>query len=383
MMLESAAAGFCVVMTAVQLVTAGMVAIRCRKRAEALPVRRNAPAVTVLRPLRGIDNYAAETLGSSFRLDYPDYELVFCVAAGDDPVIGLVERLMQASPKVKARLLVGDDRVSANPKLNNLVKGWDAAAHDWIITADSNVEMPRDYIQRLTTRWGAGTGAVCSTPIGTRPENFWAALECAFLNTHQARWQYVGECLGLGFAQGKSMLLHHPVIARGGGIRALGAELAEDAALTKLVREAGLHVHLVANPFPQPLGRRKAGEIWARQLRWARLRRASFPLFFFPEIFTGAALPILAGAYAAGQFGLSVTGILALLLALWYGAEALLARAAGWPLPLRLLPAFLLRDALLPLLWIEAWRSDDFVWRGNAMTVGAKLPRGSSQTSQG
>src|SRR5260221_5033107 len=121
-------------------------------------------------------------------------------------------------------------------------------------------------------------------PIGARPENFWAELECAFLNPLQARWQYVGESLGLGFAQGKSMLFHRAEIARGGGIRALGAELAEDAAATKLVRAAGLDVRLVDNPFAQPLGRRTAREIWSRQGRWGPLRGARFPSVLLPVV---------------------------------------------------------------------------------------------------
>jgi len=29
----------------------------------------------------------------------------------------------------------------------------------------------------------------------------------------------------------------------------------------------------------------------------------------------------------------------------------------------------MLRDALLPALWIAAWVGNDFEWRGNAMTV--------------
>jgi len=29
----------------------------------------------------------------------------------------------------------------------------------------------------------------------------------------------------------------------------------------------------------------------------------------------------------------------------------------------------MLRDALLPLLWIAAWTGDEFEWRGKAMTV--------------
>ncbi len=42
----------------------------------------------------------------------------------------------------------------------------------------------------------------------------------------------------------------------------------------------GLDAHLVNEPFQQPLGARKLKDVWARQLRWARLRRATFPLAF-------------------------------------------------------------------------------------------------------
>ena len=79
-------------------------------------------------------------------------------------------------------------------------------AHDWIVIADSNVLMPPDYIQRLFASWRADTGLVCSPPVGCLPDGFWAELECAFLNTYQARWQYFADALGFGFAQGKTML---------------------------------------------------------------------------------------------------------------------------------------------------------------------------------
>src|SRR5262249_43698111 len=160
--------------------------------------------------------------------------------------------------------------------------------------ADSNVLMPRDYIQRLLSTWIPGTGLVCSPPAGSRPSNFWAELECGFLNTHEARWQYVADSIGLGFAQGKSMLWRRELLERGGGIEALGRELAEAAASTKLVRAMGLRVRLVDRPFEQPLGVRTASEVWNRQLRWARLRRASFKAFFVPEILTGAVFPLAA-----------------------------------------------------------------------------------------
>lgn len=73
-------------------------------------------------------------------------------------------------------------------------------------------------------------------------------MECAFLNGSQARWQYAAEAIGMGFAQGKSMLWNKPFLEEHGGIRALAAEIAEDAASTKLVRNAGRKVHLVSAP---------------------------------------------------------------------------------------------------------------------------------------
>jgi ceramide glucosyltransferase len=35
----------------------------------------------------------------------------------------------------------------------------------------------------------------------------------------------------------------------------------------------------------------------------------------------------------------------------------------------------MLRNALLPALWIAAWISSDFEWRGNAMTIADQAGR--------
>ena len=362
-------AGFCLVTTLLQLATVAIAAVRCRIRGAHLPPPDPAPPVTVIRPVCGLDPFARETLASTFALDYPALEIIFCAARADDAAIPLVRELIGAHPRVAARLLIGEHRISSNPKLNNVVKGWDAAQHEWIILADSNVMMPGDYVQLLLGRWRPDTGLVCSPPRGSRPANGWGVLECAFLNTFQARFQYVGEALGQGFAQGKTMLFRRDVVEQHGGIRALGAEVAEDAASTKLVHAAGLRVHLADNPFEQPLGRRSAPEIWSRQLRWARLRRITFPLFFAPELLVGAAFPVLAGALAAHAAGRSVPLTILALLAVWYGAEMILARAAGWHLSWRLPFACIVRDLMLPALWVAAWIGDDFVWRGTPMNV--------------
>jgi ceramide glucosyltransferase len=363
------AAAFAGLALASHLVSIAVAMIRCRRLKRPHPRPRSAPGVTLVRPVCGIDNFVDETLRSSFTLDYPRYEVIFCVANAKDPVIAIVRRLIAEHPGLPARLLIGDERISSNPKLNNCVKGWAAAAYNWIVLADSNVLMPSDYIQRLLAAWRPDTGLVCSPPIGSRPEGFWAQVECAFLNTYQARWQYFAASISLGFAQGKTMMWWRDLLERAGGIRRLAAEVAEDAASTKVVRAAGLHVRLVDPPFEQPLGQRSARDVWNRQIRWARLRRASFMLYFAPELLSGAALPLLAVAVVAAGLGWSIPAALLLFGAVWYGAEVWLTHVAGWPVSLLYPLHGLTRDLLIPLLWADAWRNTGFVWRGNQMSV--------------
>lgn len=338
------------------------------RRVIPLPVGAQ-PPVSIVIPSRGVEPFTEETLQRAFSLDWPRYELIFCLAHAEDPVVKLINAAIARNPQVPARLLIGDDRVSANPKLNNCIKGWQAARHNWVILADSNVLMPKDYVQHLMAAWRPDTGLVCSTPIGSRPDGFWAEVECAFLNTLQARWQYAGEALGLGFAQGKSMLWNKPMLDANGGIQALAAEIAEDAAATKLVNGLGLNVNLVASPFEQPLGQRRFGEIWSRQTRWARLRRVTFPLFFAPEILTGAAIPLLFALIAAASVGVSLPTTALCVLAIAYLPECLLASAKGWYLSPRSVTAMLVRDAMLPAIWVRGWLGGAVEWRGNAMTI--------------
>jgi ceramide glucosyltransferase len=361
-----AAAVFCAVVSFIHIVS---IAIAIRRFRKPLRESRQNRPVSIVRPLCGIDNYGEETLRTTFELDYPDYEILFCVASPEDPVLPLARGLIAEYPGTSAKLLIGDDRVSTNPKLNNVIKGWRASAHDWIIIADSNVLMPRDYVQRLFASWRDDTGLVASPPIGTQPEGFWAEIECAFLNTYQARWQYLIDSLGRGFAQGKTMLWRRADLEQAGGIEALGKEVAEDAASTKIVRNAGYKVRLIDRPLAQPLGHRTASDVWSRQLRWARLRRASFFLYFLPEILSGGVIPTIAFAFLAAQFDWPVALSAAAFAAFWYGAEMLLAAAADWHMPL-LHPLYGLgRDLLLPALFVAALEGNDFVWRGNEMQV--------------
>ena len=364
----TAALIFCILAASTHLLTVALALFRV-SGPRRQPCGMKVESVSIVRPVCGCDHFDDMTLRSTFGLDATGYEIIFCAAREDDPAVPLVRKLISEYPHVDARLLIGDDRPTSNPKLNNIVKGWAAARRQWIVLADNNVLMPPHYLDDLFQRFTSGVGLVCSPPVGSCPIGFWAELECAFLNTYQARWQSAADTIGFGFAQGKSMLWRRDILDEAGGIEALGAEIAEDAAATKIVRAHGLDVRLVDSPFEQPLGLRTRAQVWDRQVRWARLRRATFPVFYAPEILSGCALPAASVLVAAAGFDFDPFVALFGLLSLWFGAEVLLAHAAGWHLRWYSPFSWLLRDLLLPVLWVEGWVGDTFVWRGNDMSV--------------
>src|SRR5262245_23581212 len=78
------------------------------------------PPVTIFKPLKGEDEGLEANLRSFFQLNYPTYQLLFCVADADDPAIAVVERLLREFPRHDARLIVGCPAFGLNPKVESL-----------------------------------------------------------------------------------------------------------------------------------------------------------------------------------------------------------------------------------------------------------------------
>lgn len=325
--------------------------------------------VTLLRPVCGVDRFDPVTLESSFHLTWPRYEVIFCAARADDAAVPVVQALIARYPGIPARLLIGDEPMSGNPKLNNLAKGWRAAAGDRVVMADANLLLPPEYIERLMAVDSPDAGLVSSPPIGTEADGLWAEVEAAFLNGNQARLQLLADSLGFGFAQGKTLMWSRDFLEANGGLPALGRNLAEDVAATKLVRAAGRRVRLSHLPFAQPIGRRDLSPVLARQVRWSKVRRDGFGLLFLTEPLNGALLPVLAATLAAGPWG--GAGVAAV----FYGAELILCRKMGWPVGALSLPAMMLRDAMIPVIWLATFKGRGIVWRGTSMAPGAIVER--------
>ena len=121
----------------------------CESRLSRAQARKHAPPVSILKPLRGTDPGMYAAFRSHCLQDYPDYELIFGVADGDDPAVALVERLQHEFPERRIQLLLCPRVLGTNLKVSNLVQMLPCAQHEYILVNDSDIRVPPDYLQQV------------------------------------------------------------------------------------------------------------------------------------------------------------------------------------------------------------------------------------------
>ena len=86
------AGAFALAALLVHLITSLSASRRCRVPHQRFPAFTHGPSVSIVRPLCGVDAYEELTLRSTFELEYAGYEVLFCCASADDPVVALVRQ---------------------------------------------------------------------------------------------------------------------------------------------------------------------------------------------------------------------------------------------------------------------------------------------------
>jgi cellulose synthase/poly-beta-1,6-N-acetylglucosamine synthase-like glycosyltransferase len=163
------------------------------------PARWHWPSVTVLKPLKGADDEGLEANLRSFVTQaYPGAcEVILSVADRADPALALAQRVCAAPGRtVPCRVIVGDDPTAGlNPKVANLLRGYEASTAEFVLISDSNIRVDRLYLRDLmraaTVEGGDSVALLSSVVRGVQPRSLgsllgaWRRLDVdMFLNVH-------------------------------------------------------------------------------------------------------------------------------------------------------------------------------------------------------
>jgi ceramide glucosyltransferase len=330
-----------------------------------------APAVTLLKPLRGCDATTESCLRSWFTQDYSGpIQILFGVASAEDPVCAIVRGLLQEFPAADAQLLVCGPLRGANLKVCKLAEIERLAKYELLVISDADVLVPRDLLASVVAPLQASEVGLVNCFY--RLENpATPAMQWEAIAINADFWSQVLQSQSLkplDFALGAVMATRGEQLREIGGFAALQDCLADDYQLGNRIARRGYRIALcpvVVECWSGPMGWR---EVWRHQLRWARTIRVCQSLPYFFSILSNATLwPLLwAALYPAGReitfafcFCLTRIGTALNLQQLLTGAPAQLTLA--WLVPVK--------DLLQAALWVMSFLGNRVEWRGERMRL--------------
>ena len=333
-----------------------------------------APAVTVLKPLKGVDARMYEALASHCRQEYAGaYELVFGVSSAADPACALVERLGQEFPGVAMRLVVCPERLGTSGKVSNLVQMLRVAAYEFAVVNDADIAVGPRYLERVMRGFADdGVGMVTAPYVGRaiagqrRRVGVWSKMEALGIATDFMPGVLTARMLegGIGFGLGSTLAMRRSALAAAGGFEAVLECLADDYELGARIAKAGYRVELCGEVVETTVPAYDWRGFRDHQVRWMRTVRDSRRWGYLGLGVTfcvpWAVLTCVASGFALWGFALLTMVVLARVsVALAVGVGVL-----GDGQVLRDLWLLPVRDFLGLGFWVGSFAGDTVVWRG-------------------
>jgi ceramide glucosyltransferase len=337
-----------------------------------------APDVTILKPVKGVDQRMYAGLVSHCRQEYAGkFEIVFGVSSLNDPAVGEIERLQAEFPDCAIRLVECRERLGTSGKVSNLVQMLREAKYEHVLINDSDIRVSPTYLTRVMQCFSdANVGMVTAPYIGRTAETggaltVWSRLEALGISTDFLPGVLTARRLegGIRFGLGSTLATSKGVLAKAGGLEPLAEYLADDYEMGARIAEAGYRVELSNEVVETTVPEYHYRGFRDHQLRWARSTRDSRKLGYLGLGVTyalpWAVMTCVASGLALWSFSLlSVVLLARVAVALSVGVGVL-----GDEQVLRDLWLLPLRDFFGLGFWAWSFAGDTVVWRGELFAL--------------
>ncbi len=335
------------------------------------PVPAERPAVSLLKPLCGVDPLTELALESFFLIDYPEYQLVFGVQSEADPVLDVLARLRARHPERDVTVVIDAALHGSNRKISNLINMLPEAKYETLVISDADIHVPVYFLDRVVAEMAKpNTGLVTTLYTGLPGTPALASL----LGACQINYTFLpgallARKLGRQDCLGVTMALTKKVLAEIGGLEAVVNNLADDQVLGRLVLAKGYRLGLAQVIPATTVPETSLNDLYRHELRWARTIRALVPVPYAASILQlslfWAALTVLFAGGALWSWGLFL-----LVLATRYAASRKIDAALRLP---KSGDAWLLllRELCSTIIYVASFTGSQVDWRGQVMHADA------------
>jgi ceramide glucosyltransferase len=329
------------------------------------------PAVTVLKPVHGLEKNQRENLRSTCIQDYPEYQVVFSVQDPEDAAIPLLKEIRREFGPERVSVAIENCRAGTNGKINNMIGGLRHARHDVLVISDSDVLLKPDYLKTIVAPLSdPEVGCACTLYKAAGAGKWFEKMELLTLNADFMANVLFAHISGASkFCLGASAALRRSTLEQVGGLEALSDYLVEDYEMGRRIGLLGKKIAIVPYFVDTIVDLKSPGQWWDHQVYWDQNTRAARPIAFFATALIRS-VPF-ALLYAVARMG----DVIGLSVAL--GAFALRTASAaiilGWGVHdregLHSLGLLIFRDITSLATWLLAFTKRTTIWRGTSFVL--------------
>jgi len=333
------------------------------------------PLVSLLKPVKGMDDGLEANLESFYQLDYPLYEILFAVDDWQDESCALIKKLAARYPAIHTKILATGDPLTENPKIHKLSWLESESRGRLLWVTDASVRVEPQTLRRLVEKYSSSKAKLIFSPVlGTNSRSLASLMENTYLNFFTsgniiALWKLFRQPVVMG----KSILLDRAALKTFGGFKYFKDYLAEDYLIGKSFQDSGFKVDTNYIWIKNISEQASLKTFLKRTARWARMRSKLNRPAYLAELLLN---PVVIALAAMAAFG---APFLKLALAVAAGKiilEYLNFLAVDSPDRKRLVnhlsfPVMVMvKDLLLFAVYLTPFFSSTINWRGHHFKIG-------------